>query len=59
MKEIKSELFGEPEILSINEREKSIEAFVSLPVVNVRKLSWLAARIAKSFFSRGIEVEVE
>ncbi len=59
LKELRPELFGEPEILSINEKEKRVEAFVSLPVVNVRKLKWLAARIAKAFFSKGIEVEVE
>ncbi len=59
LEEIKSELFGEPELLSISEKDNRVEAFISLPVVNVRKLRWLAARIAKGFLARGIEVEVE
>ncbi|MEM0253973.1 MAG: mechanosensitive ion channel [Candidatus Bathyarchaeia archaeon] len=59
LSELKPELFGEPEILSINEMEDKVEAFISLPIVNVRKLKWLAAKITKSLLSRGIEVEIE
>jgi small-conductance mechanosensitive channel len=59
LKEIKSELLGEPELLSISEKEDRVEAFISLPIVNVRKLRWLTAKIVKGFFTRGIEVEVE
>ncbi len=59
LKEIRSELFGEPELLSLNEKGDRVEAFISLPIVNVRKLRWLATRITKGFLTRGIEVEVE
>ncbi|MDH5816672.1 MAG: mechanosensitive ion channel [Candidatus Nezhaarchaeota archaeon] len=57
--EIKPELFGEPEVLTISEKENKVEALVSIPIVNVRKLRWLVAKIARSFSSRGLEVEVE
>jgi len=59
LKEIKPELFGEPELLSIEEAGDKVEVVLSLPIVNVRKLRWLSARIAKEFYARGIEVEVE
>lgn len=59
LSELKPELFGEPEILSINEMENKVEAFISLPIVNLRKIKWLTAKIAKSFLLRGIEVEIE
>lgn len=59
LSELKPELFGEPEILSINEMEDKVEAFISLPIVNVRKLKWLTAKITKSLLLRGIEVEIE
>jgi small-conductance mechanosensitive channel len=59
LKEIKPELFGEPELLSVSEKGDRVEAFVSLPVVNVRKLRWLTSKIAKGFFARGVEVEIE
>ncbi len=59
LKEIKPELFGEPELLSIEETGDRVEVVLSLPIVNVRKLRWLSARIAKEFYARGMEVEVE
>lgn len=57
--EIKPELFGEPELLSVSEKGDKVEAFISIPIVNVRKLRWLTAKITKGFFTRGIEVEIE
>lgn len=57
--EIKPELFGEPDLLSISEKGGKVEAFISIPIVNVRKLRWLIAKITKGFFTKGIEVEVE
>lgn len=59
LREITPELFGEPELLSVSEKGDRIEAFISLPIVNVRKLRWLTSKIVKNFFIRGIEVEVE
>jgi len=59
LKDIRSELLGEPEILSINEREGKAEVIVSLPVVNLRKMRWLINRLSKSFYRQGIEVEIE
>ncbi|HDD42829.1 MAG TPA: mechanosensitive ion channel [Nitrososphaeria archaeon] len=59
LSEIKPELLGEPELLSMGEKEDKIEVVLSLPIVNVRKLRWLTAKITKGFYSRGIEVEVE
>lgn len=59
LREIRPELFGEPELLSIEETGDEVEVILSLPIVNVRKLKWLSARIAKAFHAKGIEVEVE
>ncbi len=59
LEEIKPELFGDPELLSMSEKDQMVEAHVSLPIVNVRKLRWLTARMAKGFLTRGIEVEIE
>jgi len=59
LEEIKPELFGDPELLSMSEKDQIVEAHVSLPIVNVRKLRWLTARMAKGFLTRGIEVEIE
>ncbi|MBS7649224.1 mechanosensitive ion channel [Candidatus Bathyarchaeota archaeon] len=57
--EIKPELFGEPELLSVSKKGDKVEALISIPIVNVRKLRWLTAKITKGFFTRGIEVEIE
>ncbi len=59
LNEIRSELLGEPEILSITESDEKAEIIVSLPVVNLKKLRWLINRISKSFYRQGIEVEIE
>ncbi|MEM3506309.1 MAG: mechanosensitive ion channel [Candidatus Bathyarchaeia archaeon] len=59
LREIKPELFGEPELLSVSEKGDRIEAFINLPIVNVRKLRWLTSKIIKNFFTRGVEVEIE
>ncbi len=57
--EIKPELFGEPELLSVSEKGGKVEAFITLPIVNVRKLRWLTVKITKGFFIRGLEVDIE
>lgn len=59
LEEIRPELLGEPEILSINEKGGKAEVIISLPVVNPRKLRWLISRLSKAFHGQGIEVEIE
>ena len=59
LSEIRPELLGEPEILSINERGDKAEIMVSLPVVNLKKMRWLINRLSKAFYRQGIEVEIE
>lgn len=59
LQEIRPELLGEPEILSITEKEGKAEIVVSLPVVNLKKMKWLVNRLSKAFYRQGIEVEIE
>ncbi len=59
LREIRPELLGEPEILSINEKDNRVEVVVTLPIVNLKKLRWLINRLSKEFYRQGIEVEIE
>ena len=59
LSEIRPELLGEPEILSINEKGNRVEVVVTLPIVNLKKLRWLINRLSKEFYRQGIEVEIE
>ncbi|MEM1976578.1 MAG: mechanosensitive ion channel [Nitrososphaerota archaeon] len=59
MKEIKPELLGDPELISIKETGDKVEVIMSLPIVNLRKLRWLSAKIVKAYHARGIDVEIE
>lgn len=59
LSEIRPELLGEPEILSINEKDDRVEVVATLPIVNLKKLRWLINRLSKEFYRQGIEVEIE
>lgn len=59
LNEIRPELLGEPEILSINEKDDKVKVVVTLPIVNLRKIRWLISRLSREFYRQGMEVEIE
>ncbi|MEM1677204.1 MAG: hypothetical protein QW095_05155, partial [Nitrososphaerota archaeon] len=59
LNEIRPELFEDPRIISINQRNGRVEIIVLLHIVNQRKIKWVINKLSSELHRRGVEIEIE